>query len=331
MRVENFDNFGPDAMIDAVEGALGKTMSGLAAPLPSYINRVYELQTAGKERIIAKFYRPGRWTRKAIEEEHRFVLDCAADEIPVIAPMALIDGNTLGETGDGIFFVLYPKRFGREIEIIDDDGWRRLGMVIARIHLAGARREAIARTLLHPLKTTAVEVNHLLDGGFVASAYYDQFKNTAKRLIDEIGGMFEGREYIRIHGDCHRGNILERPEEGLMIIDFDDMMTGPPVQDLWLLLPEHIQKCRHEMSLILEGYSRMRDFDYDSLLLIEPLRAMRIIYFLDWCSRQIDDFKFQNNFPDWGNDAFWRREVADLNSQLSLIQELRHGFDFGSA
>ena len=127
MRTENFDNFGPDAMIDAVETALGKPMSGLAAPLPSYINRVYELQTVAKERIIAKFYRPGRWNREAIEEEHSFVLDCAADEIPVIAPMIQADGNTLGETGDGIFFVLYPKRFGREIEIIDDDGWRRLG------------------------------------------------------------------------------------------------------------------------------------------------------------------------------------------------------------
>lgn len=331
MRAENFDNFGPDAMIDAVETALGKPMSGLAAPLPSYINRVYELQTVAKERIIAKFYRPGRWNRDAIEEEHSFVLDCSADEIPVIAPMIQADGNTLGETGDGIFFVLYPKRFGREIEIIDDDGWRRLGMVIARIHMAGARREATARTLLHPLKTTAVEVDHLLAGGFVTSAYRDQFKNVAGRLLDVIGGMFEDREYIRIHGDCHRGNILERPEEGLMIIDFDDMMVGPPVQDLWLLLPEHIQKCRYEMSLILEGYCQMRDFDDDSLLLIEPLRAMRIIYFLDWCSRQIDDFKFQNNFPDWGNDAFWRREVADLNSQLNMIQESMHGFVSGNA
>ena len=327
MRAENFDNFGPDAMIDAVEAALGKRMSGLAAPLPSYINRVYELQTAGKERVIAKFYRPGRWNREAIEEEHRFVLDCAEDDIPVIAPLTLVDGKTLGETSDGIFFVLYPKKFGREIEIIDDDGWRRIGMVIARIHLAGARRPAADRIILHPLKTTAVEVGQLLDGGFVTPAYCDQFKNIASRMIDIIAPMFEGREYIRIHGDCHRGNILERPDEGLMIIDFDDMMVGPPVQDLWLLLPEHIQNCRYEMSLVLEGYTMMRDFDHDSLKLIEPLRAMRIIYFLDWCSRQIGDFKFQTNFPEWGNDAFWRREVADLNSQLRIIEESIRGFD----
>lgn len=327
MRAENFDNFGPDAMIDAVEAALGKRMSGLAAPLPSYINRVYELQTAEKERVIAKFYRPGRWNREAIEEEHRFVLDCAEDDIPVIAPLPLIDGKTIGETGDGIFFVLYPKKFGREIEIVDDDGWRRIGMVIARIHLAGARRSAADRIILNPLKTTAVEVNQLLDGGFVTPAYCDQFKNIAQRLIDIIAPLFEGREYIRIHGDCHRGNILERPDEGLMIIDFDDMMVGPPVQDLWLLLPEHIQNCRYEMSLVLEGYTMMREFDHDSLKLIEPLRAMRIIYFLDWCSRQIGDFKFQTNFPEWGNDAFWRREVADLNSQLRIIEESIHGFD----
>ncbi|MFA7231589.1 MAG: phosphotransferase, partial [Victivallaceae bacterium] len=130
-----------------------------------------------------------------------------------------------------------------------------------------------------------------------------------------------------IHGDCHCGNILDRPDEGLMIIDFDDMMTGPPVQDLWLLLPEHIQNSRREFALIVDGYSCIREFDCNTINLIEPLRAMRIIYFLDWCSRQIDDYKFRHNFPDWGTDSFWRREIADLQAQLNLIKELKYSSD----
>jgi Ser/Thr protein kinase RdoA (MazF antagonist) len=122
----------------------------------------------------------------------------------------------------------------------------------------------------------------------------------------------------------HRANILERPGEGLMIIDFDDMMVGPPVQDLWLMLPEHVHNCRYELDLMLEGYTSLRDFDYKTINLIEPLRAMRIIYFLAWCSTQVKDFNFQQKFPDWGSDAFWRREIVDLQHQVELISRQRY-------
>jgi Ser/Thr protein kinase RdoA (MazF antagonist) len=321
MKAENFDGLTPDVIINEVEQAIQKPMSGLAAPLPSYINRVYELQTADGERVIAKFYRPGRWTRAAIEEEHRFVLDCAEDDIPVIAPIVFPGGGTLRQTEDGIIFTVFPKRFGREVEIVDDESWERIGMVIARMHLAGARQEAPERTLLDPRATTAPQLEHLLKGGFVTPMYEDAFKRVVSELLEIIDPMFEDIEYIRIHADLHRANILERPDEGLMIIDFDDMMEGPPVQDLWLLLPEHIHNAKREFELILRGYTRLRDFEHETIRLIEPLRAMRIIYFLDWCSTQVDDFKFQHNFPDWGNDAFWRREVADLTHQLNLIRE----------
>ncbi|MCP3965256.1 MAG: serine/threonine protein kinase [Lentisphaerae bacterium] len=321
MTAKNFDNLTPDVLISEVETALNRPMTGLAAPLPSYINRVYELETADRKRVIAKFYRPGRWNRKAVEEEHRFVLDCAADDIPVIAPMELPQGGTLASTEDGILFTIFPKRFGREIEIIDDESWRRLGMVVARMHLAGARSEAPDRTLLDPRATTANQLEHLLEGRYISPMYEQQFERVVRELLEEIDPMFEDIEYIRIHADLHRANILERPDEGLMVIDFDDMMEGPPVQDLWLLLPEHVHKCRRELDLLLDGYTSLRNFEYNTIRLIEPLRAMRIIYFLDWCSTQIDDFRFQHNFPNWGNDAFWRRETADLQHQLELIRE----------
>jgi Ser/Thr protein kinase RdoA (MazF antagonist) len=321
VTAKNFDNLTPDIMIDAVERALDCPMRGLAAPLPSYINRVYEFETAEKQRVVAKFYRPDRWKLEAIEAEHRFVADCAADDIPVISPLLLPNGKTLAETDDGIIFTVFPKRFGREVEINDDDAWRLIGRMVARMHLAGARAEAPERMLLDPRSTTTNQIKHLLEGSYVSNMYYDDFERITSEMLELIDPLFEDIEYIRIHADLHRANILERPDEGLMIIDFDDMMEGPPVQDLWLLLPEHLYKSRRELDLVLDGYTQLRDFEFETTRLIEPLRAMRIIYFLSWCSTQINDFKFQHNFPDWGNDAFWRREVIDLEHQLQLIKK----------
>ncbi|MDD5698511.1 MAG: serine/threonine protein kinase [Victivallaceae bacterium] len=320
MKAENFTDLTPDVMVDAVERALGCSMSGLAAPLPSYINRVYEFETADKQRVIAKFYRPGRWKRAAIKAEHRFIADCAAADIPVISPLVLPGGKTLAETDDGIIFTLFPKRFGREIEISEDDAWRRLGMVIARLHLAGARAEAPERLLLDPRVTTVNQMRQLLDGNYVSARCRDEFERVVSELLEIIDPRFENIEIIRIHADLHRANILERPGEGWMIIDFDDMMEGPPVQDIWLLLPEHPHESRRELDLLLDGYTRLRDFEFETVRLIEPLRAMRIIYFLSWCSTQSNDFQFRHNFPDWGNDAFWHREITDLQHQLQLIK-----------
>jgi Ser/Thr protein kinase RdoA (MazF antagonist) len=320
MELGSFDNLTPDNMIDAVEQPLERPMSGLAAPLPSYINRVYELQTMAGERLIAKFYRPGRWSYAALLEEHQFVMDCAADEIPVIAPMLLPDGKTIGVTDENNFFVLYPKRFGREIEINQDEDWIRLGRVVARMHLAGSRAEAPSRIHLHPATSTANDIQSLLNGNFIPNECQADFITVTTDIIEELTGLFDDIEYIRIHGDCHRANILERPGEGFMIIDFDDMMTGPPIQDLWLLLPGYAMDCQREINLIIEGYCEMRDFDDWTIRLIEPLRIMRLIYFLAWCARQSNDLKFRHHFPDWGSNAFWRREIVDLHDQLGRIR-----------
>jgi Ser/Thr protein kinase RdoA (MazF antagonist) len=133
--------------------------------------------------------------------------------------------------------------------------------------------------------------------------------------------MFDDMEFLRIHGDLHRGNLIFRPDEGIMVIDFDDMMTAPPVQDIWMLLPDHAHLCHREINLVLDGYEQFREFDYRSLKLIEPLRIMRIIYFLAWCARQSGDNQFRRNFPDWGTENFWRKEIDDLSHQLEIINE----------
>ncbi len=316
-----FENITPDILIDAVEKATGFPMTGLTAPLPSYINRVYEFQTKDGSRLIGKFYRPGRWSKEALAEEHLFIEDCASDEIPVISPLKLLHGSTLG-TVESIHFAVFTKKLGREFEVAEEEDWRRLGRIIARIHIAGSRNKADTRVRLHPEVSTAQDISQLLEGGFISSKHVDAFKEVGQCLIDVSANLFHDVEFIRIHGDCHRGNLLYRPGEGIMVIDFDDMMMGPPVQDLWLLLPDHADKCEKEIELILEGYEMFRAFDRKTLKLIEPLRAMRIIYFLAWCSRQANDFKFKNNFPDWGSDGFWQREINDLNRQMQRIKEL---------
>jgi Ser/Thr protein kinase RdoA (MazF antagonist) len=324
----SFDNLTPDRILAGIERGMDCQLTGLTAPLPSYINRVYELQSVTGERLIAKFYRPGRWTRSALQDEHDFVLDCAAEEIPVVAPLELAGGGTIGEY-DEILYSVFPKKSGREMGLHTDEGWRRLGSLVGRIHLAGTRREAGNRLRMHPETTSLPEIEQLLSGGFMSPHQADRFKDVVSRIVEIALRAFEGIGLQRIHGDCHRANILERPDEGLMVIDFDDMMTGPPVQDIWLLLPDHANRSRHEINLILEGYEQFMEFDDRSLRLIEILRAMRIIYFLSWCSTQVDDFKFQSNFPDWGSEMFWQREIADIEHQYHAIlndERLKSGF-----
>ncbi|WP_372794045.1 serine/threonine protein kinase [Pontiella sp.] len=313
-----FDDLTPDRILDAVETGMGCSLTGLTAPLPSYINRVYELETVSGEKLIAKFYRPGRWNRDALQDEHDFVCDCAAEEIPVAAPLELAGGGTIGDV-DGMFYAVFPKRSGREMDLCGEEGWLRLGRLAGRIHQAGWQRDAQHRLVMHPETTTVPEIGQLLAGGFLRGGQADRFKDVTSRIVEIAVREFEGVELQRIHGDCHRANILERPGEGLMVIDFDDMVTGPAVQDIWLLLPDHANNARTEINLILEGYEQFMEFDDRQLRLIEILRAMRIIYFLSWCSTQVDDFKFRSNFPDWGSDMFWQREIADLEHQYHVI------------
>jgi len=314
-----FENLTPDTILSTVEQAAGVKLTGLINPLPSYINRVYELRAHDGTKLIVKFYRQGRWSRDAILDEHRFILDCNEAEIPVVPPVSLSDGTTLGEN-DSIFFALFPKKAGRQLEINDDSDWLRLGSLIGRLHNTGALRIASSRITINPLKS-AIDDIHYLCAGIVPERFREQYRSTAMKIIDTGAELFEGPDTIRIHGDCHRGNILDRIEEGLLIIDFDDMAMGPPVQDLWLLLPDRHDKSRREIDLFLEGYERFRAFDRRSLRCIETLRAMRMIYFLSWVSRQVDDYRFRTLFPAWGNDAFWQQEINDLREQAGFVMD----------
>jgi Ser/Thr protein kinase RdoA (MazF antagonist) len=316
-QLMSFENLMPDCILSAVEAASGIRLTSLIIALPSYINRVYELRAVDGTKLIVKFYRPGRWSHAAIADEHQFTSDCNEAEIPVVPAMTLLNGSSIGDHED-FHFSLFPRRAGRQLDIIGDTDWLRLGSLVARLHLVGEMAPAVNRVTIDPAISTLSDVTFLCKN-IVPVAYRDKYHSTAMQLIEISAQRFSGLERIRIHGDCHRGNILDRLDEGLLLIDFDDMAMGPPVQDVWLLLPDRADKVAHEIELFITGYERFRRFDRNGLKCIESLRAMRMIYFLAWCSRQIDDTQFKINFPSWGNNTFWQNEINDLQEQIGYV------------
>lgn len=319
--VENsFEDLTPHLILDGAEAFTGLRFTGHTNPMASYINRVYEIETEDNEKKIIKFYRPGRWTEEAIYDEHDFMLDCLEDEIPVVPPIGLNNGSTLGQW-DKFYFALYEKKSGPMLEIKSEEEWIRAGELIGRIHTTGSKFDADNRMILDPENSTEKFIHNLLSGDLINDGNKKAFEEICLKILKEIKPRFRDFEKIRIHGDCHYGNIIHRPGEGLMIIDFDDMATSVPVQDLWMLLPGRLAQSQREMNLLMEGYEKFRDFDYSSLKLIEPLRAMRIIYFIEWCGQQSRDHHFKRINPQWGSDIFWRSEINDLTVQYREILE----------
>jgi Ser/Thr protein kinase RdoA (MazF antagonist) len=322
----SFELLSPDRALRAVEEAHGLELDGTMESYPSYVNRVYGMRAHTGERWVAKFYRPGRWTSDAILDEHRFLTDCAASEIPVVAPVPGLDGRTLHELDaqenggrESYRFAIFPRSGGRSYEPESPDALVRLGSLLGRCHAVGARGEAPHRVRCSPSLLTASYVDELLSENLVHPACVDEFAGACRDTLAMIDPLFSDAPVQRIHGDCHRGNVIDRPGEGLALIDFDDMMSGPPVQDLWLVLPDHAERSTRELSALLEGYEQFQPFDRATLRLIEPLRFMRMIYFLAWRARQRNDYWFRGSFPDWGTEAFWIKETEDLKDQATAV------------
>jgi len=316
----SFQDLTPDIILPSVEEHCGVNLEAVMTPYNSYINRVYGLQDEDNQRYVVKFYRPQRWSTEGILEEHRFLMQCAEEDIPVIPPLILQGQTTLGEAR-GIRFAVFPLRAGRTFDITSDKDWLRLGSIVGRIHQVGIKETAQHRTVCSPTATTEKYCEDIVTQGLIPPDCVDDFHAVCEQTLALITPLFAGVGNMRIHGDCHRGNILDRLQEGLLIMDFDDMMMGPAVQDLWLLLPGHLADCRAEMDLLLDGYTQFFDFDLESLQLVEALRFMRIIYFLTWSAMQAKDYTFAQNFSEWGTKAFWIKEIEDLNYQREKIEE----------
>jgi len=329
----DFDLLSPELALSAVAEAFGIEPDGSFSAYPSYVNRVYGLKDADGVEYVAKFYRPGRWTREAILEEQAFVLELAAEEIPVVAPMADIEGVTLpelilesregGEERETIFnFSLMPKRGGRLFDAEREEDWLRLGALAGRMHAIGERRAFRHRVRLEPGLLSAY-AEEILRSGAVHPEASEDLRGALRRAADLVDGALasgRGGPAIRLHGDFHRGNALDRAGEGLLAIDFDDSAQGPAVQDLWLLLPGPADECRRELGLIVEGYEAFRPFDRSALALVEPLRLLRMTHFIAWQARQRFDRGFKERWDGWGDEDFWRRELIDLADQLERAE-----------
>ena len=338
-EVPAFDLLSPNLILDAVESVFDLNLTSVVTPYSSYINRVYGLEADDGERYVVKFYRPGRWSSDTILDEHKFILECADRELPVVAPLKNAAGTTLqlvrGEPDfeddddpdsqpepgaeTSFYFALYPSRGGRQFDAEGDEDWVRLGSIVSRLHTVGREHEAQYRPKYTPGETTDLQLSDLRNEGVVYPDVVDEFFAIARAVRDAITPLFDAVRLQRIHGDCHRGNILDRPGEGLLLIDFDDMLMGPAVQDIWLLLPDYADASYSELELILEGYEQFAPFDRRTLRLVEPLRFMRMIHYLSWAAKQRHDSRFQSLFPDWGSRAFWIKEVEDLRVQEGVI------------
>ena len=328
MYTGSFDSLTPEIVITAVEQAYGLRLDGSVNPFPSYINRVYGLRSEEGLPLVVKFYRPGRWSWDAILDEHEFLSDCAELEIPVVTPISDPDGDTLCEVAVGsagseksYFYALFPQMGGRNFDAESDDDWYRLGTIVGRCHGAGKKKNAEFRATISPTTGTRVFLSEILENNLVHPDCADDLEDTCSRTIELIEPLFQGMSLQRVHGDCHRGNILDRLDEGLLLYDFDDMAMGPPVQDLWLLLPDHAAHCTRELTMLLDGYNQFAELETGSIGLIEPLRFMRMVYFLVWRSRQSNDYWFKQHFPDWGTEAFWIKEIEDFKVQREIIEE----------
>ena len=313
-----FDPLSPETVLSAVEGAFDLSLKPLVTPYPSYVNRVYGIEDQDGIQYVVKFYRPDRWTREALEEEHDFTLTLAGDEFPVVAPLEDVDGDTLAElqaetpAGDFHFhFALFPKRSGRLFDAESDESWRRIGSLCGRLHMAGAAFPCTHRQVMSPDRSTREHLKAIKDMDVVPADMRGEWTDLTGSAFAAISPLFHEGDFISLHGDLHRGNILDRGDEGLLLIDLDDMSRGPAMQDLWLLMPARYGEVGRETALLADGYEEFRPFPWNQLKLMEPLRLMRLVHFIAWCGRQRFDRDFRVHFPDWGSRSWWITEMEE--------------------
>jgi Ser/Thr protein kinase RdoA (MazF antagonist) len=315
-----YDALTPDTVLDAVEAA-GYLPTGSLLALNSYENRVYQIGEESHRFVVAKFYRPGRWSDAQIQEEHDFALELAALEIPVVAPLADSEGHTLRRFAD-FRFALFPRRGGRSPELDDPDTQYRLGQFLGRIHAMGASRPFAHRPALTPESFGDESLAYLLEHDFLPGNYREQYRDLAESLLEVVKARFASVPYtpIRLHGDFHPGNILWT-ESGAHLVDLDDCRMGPAVQDLWMLLSGERAQMTLQLGEILEGYEEFFDFDRRQLALIEPLRTLRLLHYAAWLARRWDDPAFPMAFPWFNTVKYWEEQVLTLREQQWRLEE----------
>jgi Ser/Thr protein kinase RdoA (MazF antagonist) len=333
-----FEALTPDVVMDAL-ASIGLYGDGRLTALSSYENRVYQIHLEDGPPVVAKFYRPERWSQDQILEEHAFSAELMAAEIPVIGPL-VVNHATLHSFG-GFAFSVSPRRGGRAPELDNSEVLEWIGRFLARIHSVGARqpfqerpRLDVANFALEPRDwllahhTVPLDVQSRwqkkMEEAITIIANYPYFSGATDAFDSQHGGI----QSIRLHGDCHPGNILWTPLEaaassgpGPHFVDLDDARTGPAVQDFWMLLSGDRQARARQLGALVDGYEQFREFDRRELLLIEPLRTLRLIHYSAWLARRWADPTFPINFPWFGSSDYWSSQVLMLEEQIEAMAE----------
>jgi Ser/Thr protein kinase RdoA (MazF antagonist) len=315
-----FDALTPIVVADAAE-SIGLAPSGRLFALNSYENRVYQLGDDDGVLWVLKFYRPARWSDAQIEEEHAFTFELAQAELPVAAPIKR-DGESLFEY-ENLRFAAFPYIPGRAPELDQPATLTLLGRTLARMHALGARRQFDHRPALDLQRMGVRARAAVRASGFVPESLVEQYALVSDQVIGRVRQCFENfgpLPRVRIHGDCHAGNILWR-ETGPLFVDLDDCMSGPRIQDLWMFLSGDSAEQQSAWASIMEGYEVFAEFDYAELTLVEALRSLRILHYASWIATRWHDPAFPRAFPWFGESRFWERHISDLLEQLSAMDD----------
>ena len=320
----------PSVVLDALSG-LGLAVDGRLSALSSYENRVYLAHLDDDTSVVAKFYRPGRWSEAQIREEHSFTAELVAEDIPVVGPlvlnsMSLHEARVVHDGVDGHFwFSVSPRRGGRAPELDDPEVLMWIGRLMARMHLVGERHAFSVRPVLNLHTFGEQSREQLVSQQQIAEEVQQQWLSLCDQALALVKQqMPQDLKVLRLHGDCHPGNILwtpeGMPEPGPHFVDMDDARTGPAVQDLWMLVHGDIAERRQRMEIVLEGYESVRRFDRRELQCIEPLRTLRIIHYSAWLAGRQDDPAFPLHFPWFGTSDYWRGQCDTLREQIEAMQ-----------
>ena len=315
-----FAELNPDRVLDAVE-SLGYRSDGRLLALNSYENRVWQVGLEAEAPLVVKFYRPGRWSDAAILEEHAFSHELAATGLSVVAPM-VVHGTTLHHSG-GHRLALFERRGGHAPELGVEATLRLLARTLGRWHAVGAAAGFEHRPELTPSHFGRASVDFLIQERWLPAHLEAAFASLSEHVLEAVEATWERAgafRVIRLHGDCHTGNILWRDDQA-HFVDLDDCLSGPAMQDLWMLLSGERAEREQQMAWIIEEYRRFHDFDLRELHLVEPLRTLRMLHHQAWLARRWEDPAFPLAFPWFGEDRHWEHVIQQLKEQLDELQQ----------
>lgn len=315
---ELFLQLTPDWVIRAVEAA-GLEPTGHCLSLHALENRVYDLKLEDGSHVVVKFYRPGRWSAEAIHEEHDFLYELLDADIPACAPVKF-DGDSLHQV-EGIHYAIWPRTGGRSPSEFSDEQVEILGRLVARIHNVGALKPLLHRKQLTSETYAKQPLEYLESEGFLGPQWQARYREASMRIAAVYDRLSADVPRLRIHGDCHLGNLLERAAQWFFL-DFDDMIEGPAVQDVWMLVPGRDAEGERQRMIFIEAYQTFREFETGWLRLVEPLRALRFIHYAAWVARRWSDPAFASYFPHFNTESYWQKETTDLEEQARRCEAL---------